>query len=978
MRFWYQPSGKLIPSLTIACGLLASGGFGGQDNLIVDASFQRYRESEPGPWELRFGHKGGDYPDVRPSWQAVSRVDEDTAKVDRYLSIEKEDSGAGAVLVGQRVQLPTSIASLGLSIRYQCFCSSSDRSGIISLSIFSPGQWDSLPKKRELADRRAPEGDIFHAMVKRQGDDVTRWTRARVSPEELRSALEPHAGEDVVVAVSFLTWHSGSTEWAKLHDLRLGPPLPFIEPAAWPRYIYREEPVTLRVEACTPEPEDAVILRYRPANSDQAWQEIQMEAESPTRYGATLPASNTDEALDVQAMIRTEQGDDPLETAKETLRLTQRPDHPNLFFSSAELERMREKVEEFDWARAVFERVKKNADRWLTREFKPKVISGYWWHHYNCQDCGARLSMEGPHRHVCRHCDKVWDNETLYHVYWSKVHGEHAQAARDLGLTYQITGEEKYARRAVEFLLWYADHYAEFSPADKGGKVVSQTLDECVWLLKMMSAADLAYPAMTREEARHIERDLILAGARYTRKYRGGIHNIRCWHNAAWASAGYFVGDPELVEFARDAKNGFIDQMEQGVLEDGMWYERSMGYHRYTVSAITYHLKAAMHAGDDLYRMPAVRKLLTFPLKIAFPNLVTPSLNDGGFNRRPIGTRPLELAAAWYDDPTAISALSMLRRRGTKRHSMAAWQFGEALPDPQPYTPPPSMDLGGAGLAVLRRGRGETATCAMLEYGEHGGGHGHPDKLQLILYGLGRQLCPDLGTTGYANPLHAEFYKTTPAHNTVTVGGRNMAARGGQLLDFVSQDRYAAAVARSEQVYPDHVLTRRVLLADTFLVDEFIVEGDAAEEPLDWFLRADGDLSLSVNEQPIRDTPPAAPYTYFENLRGAETDEDWSAVWRIGAEAEGDDAPRLIVTMRGESETQVARAMAPGPAGSAEKWGTLRVRRHKAANRFLAVYQMLPADAQAERVSFDARLVQVGGATVNLGQRDQEAPVLLE
>lgn len=44
------------------------------------------------------------------------------------------------------------------------------------------------------------------------------------------------------------------------------------------------------------------------------------------------------------------------------------------------------------------------------------------------------------------------------------------------------------------------------------------------------------------------------------------------------------------MKFARDAKYGFVDQMEQGVLEDGMWYERSMGYHSYTVSAITYHL----------------------------------------------------------------------------------------------------------------------------------------------------------------------------------------------------------------------------------------------------------------------------------------------------------------------------------------------------------------------------------------------------
>lgn len=247
-----------------------------------------------------------------------------------------------------------------------------------------------------------------------------------------------------------------------------------------------------------------------------------MEPEAPTVYSATLPSNATETAAEVQATICAEQCDEKLTTARRTLRITERPEHPNLFFSKAELERMRAKLERFSWARAVFRRIKQNADNWLTREFKPQVISGYWWHHYNCKDCGARLSMEGPHRHVCRHCEKVWDNDTLYHVYWSKVHGDHAKAARDLALTYQITGEEKYARRAIEFLLWYADHYAEFSPSDKGGKMVSQTSDECVWLLKIMDAADLAYPAMTREEAWDIERDLILAGALYTSKVSRG------------------------------------------------------------------------------------------------------------------------------------------------------------------------------------------------------------------------------------------------------------------------------------------------------------------------------------------------------------------------------------------------------------------------------------------------------------------------
>ena len=174
---------------------------------------------------------------------------------------------------------------------------------------------------------------------------------------------------------------------------------------------------------------------------------------------------------------------------------------------------------------------------------------------------------------------------------------------------------------------------------------------------------------------------------------------------------------------------------------------------------------------------------------IAFPNLVVPSLNDGGFQTRPINPNQLELAAAWYNDPIALSAMRKRYETGASRSSMEAWQFGEELPEGESYTPPPSIDLSGAGLVILRAGSGKDAVCAMLEYGEHGGGHGHPDKLQLILYGLGKQLCPDLGTTGYANPLHPNYYKRTPAHNTITINGQNMSAQSSLQIPERAENR---------------------------------------------------------------------------------------------------------------------------------------------------------------------------------------------
>ena len=947
-----------------------------QDNLLRDGTFDEYRPDEPGPWEFRFGHKGGEYPDARPRWKGVPRAEANSPVIGPgpHLSIEKTGTGAGAVLIGQRIALPDPVPELDLGVHYQCFCAGDNRSGMVALCVFTPDLWDRMVRDPETCTTVAPRGDIFQETIRGQGPDVKAWALGRVSSAKLRAALRRYAGQQVVVAVSFLTWHESTEEWARLDNLWLGAPLPHLDPVHWPTYIYRGEPVTLAVDAASRDPGARFVLQHRPAGAGEDWRSLPMASTTPGLYEATIPGAVTNSPIEARATMVCTQGK-ALVTEARTMQLTERPQHPNLFYSEAELTRMREKIGEYDWAKRAFEGTKRNADAWLTRAFEPQVISGAWWHHYGCEACGGRLKMEGPRKHVCGTCGKVWDTDILYGVYWSKVHGDHAHAARDLALTYQMTGDETYARRALAFILWYADHYAEFPQADKGGRVVSQTLDECVWLLQMMEAADLAYAAMTPQEARHIERDLIHAGAMYTRKYRGGIHNIRCWHNSCWASAGYFLGDPELVTFAREGRYGFVAQMEQGVLEDGMWYERSMGYHSYTVSAISYHLKAAMHAGDDLYRMPQVRKLLTFPLMITFPNLVAPSLNDGGFSTRPIGPNRLELAAAWYEDSVAISALKKRYAMGASRASREAWQFGEALPEGGEFVPPPSMDLKGAGLAVLRRGTGDDATCVMVEYGEHGGGHGHPDKLQLIVYALGRQLCPDLGTTGYANPLHPNYYKTTPAHNTVTIGGRNMAGRSGKLLAFEVNDRFSAAVARSDQVYQGYVLTRRVLLGDGFLVDEFVVDGDEPET-LDWFLRADGQLALSFEAPPIEEEALARPYTYLKDLRGGQTADDWAGTWTFGDAAKPEDVTRLVVDMKGEPGTHAARCDAPGGARLAQFWGTLRVRRRAANTRFLAVHQAVPAGRKPTAVSFEERLVRVGSATIDLGQDDGVVPVL--
>lgn len=931
-------------------------------SLLADPVFDAYREDNPGRWQVRYAIKTSE-PDSRPRWRAVPRTDAADAGRGQTLYLEKTGAAAGAVYIGQSVRLPDPLpASLEFSVEFQTYCEIEGRSGEVTLSVFSPEAWGQLAADPETAGQPLEEA-LFSQTVHTNREDVTAWRTGRAVPTDLRAALARHAGQEVVVAVVWSTWHPSSVEWARFGSLWLGEPRPSIEAVAWPRFAYPDEPLVLSVLAVGTPPE-AVTLQYRPVGQEGTWQSAPLAVAGEGRLAGSVPAAALTGPLQVRAVLRA--GGTEMATPTVEVGMTRRPTHPNLFYNAAEIARMRAKAREFEWAGQIMARLRRGADAWLESPADPPAEPGGWSHDYTCPADGARLSYrdDQPHKHLCPNCKQEWEGPKLDASWRGTRHTNFSTIARDLALVYQLTGEERYARAAARILVWYADHYAGF-PLGKGpagrGKVMSQSLSECTWLIRMMEAADLAYPALTLEERRHIERDLIYAGAEHISHYTFGLHNVQCWHNACLACAGYFLGDPDLVRRAREGALGFDVQVEQGILEDGMWYERSLGYHSYTRDALTAHCEAARHAGENLHQIGRIRRMFTLPLLLAQPNLVLPSLNDQGYTRGRIAAEPLERAVAWYGDEDAARALKLLLDQGVQRSSLTALQYGEELPDTGAYRPPASADLPGSGLAILRRGAGADAACAMLEYGEHGGGHGHLDKLQLILYGLGRTLCPDPGTAGYGVPLHRQWFKTTAAHNTVTIGARPQAATTGKLLAFEANERYAAATAESREAYPGTRMVRRLLLGDGFLVDLFAVAGEAPKT-LDWFLRAPGELTLSLETTPLVEKAPNATYAYLKDLRAAKTDQTWSAIWQVD-----DGGGRLVTTMRAAPETQVAHCLAPGIPGEAP-WQTLRVRREASATQFVAVHQCVPAGGEPRPVVFAADRVSIGNATVRFGE----------
>jgi len=346
-----------------------------------------------------------------------------------------------------------------------------------------------------------------------------------------------------------------------------------------------------------------------------------------------------------------------------------------------------------------------------------------------------------------------------------------------------------------------------------GGRVGPQTLDESVWLIPVCQGADLIWPTLGDADRKTVAEKLFLPAAKdVILAHKMSVHNIQCWKNSAVGLVGFLLGDPELIRSAiDDPDRGYRKQMEQGVQPDGVWWEGAWGYHFYTVSALWPLVEAARNCGADLYGEP-FKKMFEAPLSLAMPNLVLPNFNDSHEVDLKSETSLYELAYARYKNPACLALLS----RSNRRSNMALW-FGV---EPLPAARPPSLQShndAASGYATLVAGESEKATWLCLKYGPHGGGHGHPDKLNFILYSRGRIVACDPGTRAYGSPLHAGWDRATMAHNTLVVDEKSQAAAQGKCLAFGNDKGVSYVMADAGNIYKAVRYLRTAVLLDANL-----------------------------------------------------------------------------------------------------------------------------------------------------------------
>ncbi len=192
---------------------------------------------------------------------------------------------------------------------------------------------------------------------------------------------------------------------------------------------------------------------------------------------------------------------------------------------------------------------------------------------------------------------------------------------RSAALAYAVSGDEKYAAWARRVMLRYAELYPRFKPHLGGRARLMATnggLNEVIWYVRVLCAYDLVCdsPVFTATDRAKIASNLLRPAADLfrvkdyanpadprARDLHYKCYNFQAWFNAAVGLTGLFLRDPDLVEHAIDGPYGFKHLLKHDVRDDGIFWERSLGYHNFVLTALFPLLEAAWHCNLDLWHL---------------------------------------------------------------------------------------------------------------------------------------------------------------------------------------------------------------------------------------------------------------------------------------------------------------------------------------------------------------------------------------
>jgi hypothetical protein len=508
-----------------------------------------------------------------------------------------------------------------------------------------------------------------------------------------------------------------------------------------------------------------------------------------------------------------------------------------------------------------------------------------------CPDDGTRLEFDpwSPASHSCPHCGRQFSGERHD---WAWAHYQHLWLAERMAhlATVAVTGDLPEAGARANQLLQAYRGYLDYPNRDNvlgPSRLFFSTYLESIWISNYLAAATLLREADLLDDASaEVVSTVADEAANLIGDYDELLSNRQTWNNAALAAIAVWFEDGDLATRVIEGSTGILAHLLHGFGEDGMWYEGD-NYHLFALRGQLLAMGWVRAAGVDLTADPSLGERLTAALRApsltALPDATFPARKDSRFGvslAQPMYLELWEIGLArvaglegsdelwsWLEQlyrvpaPPAQTFDSYLHEAGEaaprqrSRSDLSWWSLLEMVPtlpaSARPWAPG-SVLVEGQGLAVLRSGD----RYAGLECGPSGGGHGHPDRLNLLLHAAGEYWLPDFGTGSYVSR-DLFWYRSTLAHNAPRLDGASQPLGDAVCHNFEVQGEWAWARGSFQDI------TRTLVSGPRYLLD--VVELSRADEhvlELPWHFSGRSEIrsgqdswaSSDLRDEFVRDT----------------------------------------------------------------------------------------------------------------------------
>ncbi len=382
-----------------------------------------------------------------------------------------------------------------------------------------------------------------------------------------------------------------------------------------------------------------------------------------------------------------------------------------------------------------------------------------------------------------------------------------------LGVAYCLTNDERFGAT-------FSDHLESWMDQNPPGIGVnwSSSLEiaframSWIWAFHLFRNSDHFTPELFKKALKY----LYLQG-RHIEQYLSKYYSPNT-HLTGEGLGLYYLGTqlPFFAQAKKWRKLGeeiLLAEIEKQILPDGVYFEQSTWYQRYTVDFFSHFsiLRSLSEEAQGESKLDnRLQKAFEFLAHIMLPNGRTPLIGDDD------GGRTLPLTDAEPDDFSGSIAVGAalfdcgeLKYIAGKASQELFWLMGSEGTRKYGSINEAEVNEGSkhfaeGGYCVMRDGYDETDNYLIIDCGEVGSlsaGHGHADALSIEVAIQGKSLFVDPGTYTYHESSELrDHFRSSMAHNTISVDGRSSSEPGNTFgwktradcrrKEWVSEERF--------------------------------------------------------------------------------------------------------------------------------------------------------------------------------------------